>query len=377
MRILFSFAGGTGHFLPLVPIAREAGQAGHTVAFHCAPQRADAVRRAGFDLLGDEPAAGAGPGKEAEREPLAPLDLARERRVVIEHFVRKAVRERVTYLPDRATAWQPDLIVCDEADFGAMITAERLGLPYATVIVLAAGTFFQDGYLADAIDEVRAESGLPPSHGLAMLGRHLVLEPVPPGFRDPAFPLPGNGRGIRPAGSLPELSKADQRPLIYFTLGTEFNVESGDLFERVLAGLRELPVDLVMTVGGQIDPAVFGPQPANVRLERFVPQDEVLPRCDLVVSHGGSGSVLGALAHGLPMLVAPMGADQPDNAARVAELGLGRVLDAENVTPEQAAGEAATVLADARYRGAAREFRARWASLPGPADAVRFLEALV
>jgi UDP:flavonoid glycosyltransferase YjiC (YdhE family) len=44
-------------------------------------------------------------------------------------------------------------------------------------------------------------------------------------------------------------------PSIYFTLGTVFNHESGDLFARVLAGLRELPVNLLVTVGREIDPA--------------------------------------------------------------------------------------------------------------------------
>ena len=56
---------------------------------------------------------------------------------------------------------------------------------------------------------------------------------------------------------------------------------------------------------------LLGAQPAHVRAERFVPQSEELPHCDLVISHGGSGSVLGALAHGLPQLLLPLGADQP------------------------------------------------------------------
>ena len=52
------------------------------------------------------------------------------------------------------------------------------------------------------------------------------------------------------------------------------------------------------------------------------------PALRLVVSHGGSGSVVGALAHGLPMVLLPLGADQPQNARRCAELGVARVLDA-------------------------------------------------
>jgi UDP:flavonoid glycosyltransferase YjiC (YdhE family) len=79
-------------------------------------------------------------------------------------------------------------------------------------------------------------------------------------------------------------------------------------------------VNLLVTVGREIDPATFGPQPANVRIERFLPQAEILPHVNLVVSHGGSGSVLDAPAHGRPMVVLPIGADQPLNAERIAAL---------------------------------------------------------
>ncbi|GAB7048815.1 glycosyltransferase [Catenuloplanes indicus] len=374
MRILFSFIGGFGHFLPLVPIARAAQRAGHTVAVLGGPQMAGAIRDAGFVPLSD----GGPPPAEPrpEREPLAPLDLERERRVITDHFIRKSGRERAAQILELADRWRPDLIVCDEVNVGAMIAAEKLGLPYATVVVLVAGSFMQAGYTAEAIGEVRAEFGLPPDRELAMLGRHLMLEPAPPGFRDPAFPLPPTARAIRPASALPVPAERGERPLIYFTLGTAFNTESGDLFERMLAGLRELPADLVMTVGRHIDPAVFGPQPPHVRIERFVPQDELLHRCDLVISHGGSGSVLGAIAHGLPMLLTPLGADQPDNGARVEALGLGRVLHAETVKPERAAAEVAAVLADDGYRQRVRDLRAGWESLPGPDEAVAMLASI-
>ncbi|GAB7040788.1 MULTISPECIES: glycosyltransferase [Catenuloplanes] len=376
MRILFSFIGGFGHFLPLIPIARAAERAGHRVAVLGGPRMADVIRDAGFEALsgGDRPPAQA---PRPERGPLAPLDLERERREVTEQFIRGSGRERAAEVLDLAPRWRPDLLVCDEVNLGAMIAAEKLGLPYATVVVLAAGSFLQAGYAAAAIDEVRAEHGLPPDRGLAMLGRHLMLEPVPPGFRDPAFPLPATARAIRPSEALPPPAERNRRPLVYFTLGTAFNAESGDLFERMLAGLRELPADLVMTVGRHIDPAVFGPQPPHVRIERFVPQDELLHRCDLVVTHGGSGSVLGAIAHGLPMLLTPLGADQPDNGVRVAALGLGRVLHAETVTPELAAAEAAAVLADDGYRQRVRDLRAGWESLPGPDEAVAMLAGII
>jgi MGT family glycosyltransferase len=218
-----------------------------------------------------------------------------------------------------------------------------------------------------------------------MLRRHLVLYPGPPSYRDPAQPLPDTGRAMRPVLTAPPPGGApswldglghDGRPVVYLTLGTVFHVESGNLFERAGSGLRELPVDLVVTVGNEIDPAELSPQPRNVRIERFIPQALVLPRADLVVSHGGSGSVIGALIHGRPMVLLAMGADQPLNGARVRALGLGRVLDPIAATPSDIRDAAAAVLADTASRAAAERLRDEIASLPGPDEAVRWLEAV-
>jgi MGT family glycosyltransferase len=144
----------------------------------------------------------------------------------------------------------------------------------------------------------------------------------------------------------------------------------------VLAGLRELPIELAVTVGRDIDPAEFGPQPANVHIERYVPQAILLPHCHLVVSHGGSGSVLGALAHGLPMVLLPLGADQPLNATRCETLGVARILDAVGATPLMVRETVSRVLDDPAYRRAAEGFRDEIGALPGPRHAVRLLEQL-
>ena len=155
-----------------------------------------------------------------------------------------------------------------------------------------------------------------------------------------------------------------------------FHVESGDLFSRVVDGLRELPVNLLVTVGDEIDPAELGPQPSNVQVERFVPQVEVLPLCDLVVSHGGSGTVIAALAHGLPMVLIPMGADQPFNVARCEALGLARVLDPVAATPDGIREAVSEVLDDGRYREAAGQMAGEMAAMPPPEHAITLLERL-
>ncbi|MFN2471166.1 MAG: glycosyltransferase [Gaiellaceae bacterium] len=381
IRILFTFVGGSGHFEPLVPIARAAQDAGHAVAFAAGASMATTVEAAGFTVF----AAGAGRGGTPKRSPLRQLDNEREERDFRERFAGHAARERATRIAAVCAEWQPDVVVCDETDFGSVIAAERLGLPSATVLVIAAGSFVRAELVSEPLNELRTEQGLPPDPELAMLSRFLVLSPFPPSYRDPAFPPPPTAhafRGITAASAannlVPPWSVAlHGAPTVYFTLGTVFNMESGDLLVRVLAGLRELPINLVVTVGHHIDPVELGPQPASIHIERYVPQSVVLPRCDLVVSHGGSGSVIGALAHGLPLVLIPMGADQPHNAARCAELGVARVLDAVEATPETVRAAVSTVLGDPTYRRAAERIRDEIATLPEPAHAVRLLERLV
>jgi UDP:flavonoid glycosyltransferase YjiC (YdhE family) len=280
--------------------------------------------------------------------------------------------------------WRPDVIVCDEVDLGCVVAAERLGVPCARVLVIASGSFLRPELIADRLNTLRIDHGLPLDPSLVMLDRDLVVAPFPPSFRDPAFPLPPAAHSIRPAPleigphehAPVWMSELDERPTAYFTLGTEFNLESGDLFSRVVAGLRQLPVNVVVTVGRGIDPAELGSQPANIHVEQYIPQSVLLPHCDLVVSHGGSGSVIGALAHGLPSVLLPMGADQLHNAARCEQLGVGRAMDVMHATANEVRDAAASVMADAEARQRAERIGDEARALPGADSVVARLEHL-
>jgi UDP:flavonoid glycosyltransferase YjiC (YdhE family) len=273
-------------------------------------------------------------------------------------------------------------MVCGEVDFGAMVIAEHLGLPHAAVIAFATGQRLRPDDVAEPLNELRAEYGLPADPDMRMLNRYLRMSPFPPSFRHPEAPLSDGGHSFRydprpNEGTPPWAAQRPGAPTVYFTLGTVFNTESGDLFSRVLSGLGELPVNVLVTVGNNIDPAEFGPQPDNIHVARYVPQGQVLPYCDLVVSHAGSGSVLGAIAHGLPSVYIPIGADQPQNAARCVQLGLGRILDAVTVTPPEIRDAVAAELADPAHRNATRRLRAEFAAQPSPEEMVPLLEKLV
>lgn len=101
----------------------------------------------------------------------------------------------------------------------------------------------------------------------------------------------------------------------------------------ILAGLRDEPVTLILTVGRDQDPAEVGPQPPHVHVERYIPQSLCFPQCDVVVNHGGSGTGGTALSHGLPMVIIPVSADQPDNGRRCEQLGVAKVITPVERTP--------------------------------------------
>lgn len=381
MRALFTFAGGSGHAEPLVPFAAAVQAAGHPVAFAGRHSAVAPLEAHGFAVY---PEGSPDPTGATPIAPLRQIDMRREYEVLRDAYADRFARAAVPRVLAVSAEWQPDVIICDEVDFGAMIAAEMLGLPRAIVLVTAAGSFVRPDVLGAALHAVRVDHGLPPDPDLEMLRGDLILSPFPPSLRDPSCPLPPNAVSLRsgaltPAGSSampPWPGHRSDRPTVYFTLGTVFNRESGDLFPRVLAGLRQLSVNVVVTVGRDVDVEVVGSQPDTVLVERYLPHASLLPRCNLVVNHAGSGTVIASLAHGLPMVLLPMGADQPLNADRCEQLGAGVVLDALSATPPSIADAVRTVLGDASYRSAAERAAREFAALPGPEVAVSLFEDL-
>jgi UDP:flavonoid glycosyltransferase YjiC (YdhE family) len=377
VRILFTFTGGSGHFFPSVPVARAALAQGHEILFSCQEAMLGAVTAAGFRAL---ESGGRTLTAPETRGPLLPADRTHEANVIRDFFAGRIARERADRLITLAADWRADVIVRDEIDFGAAVAAERLGVPHVCVIVLAAGGLIRPGLVAEPLNALRSEHGLPADPHLAMLHRYLTLVPIPPSYRTPEDPLPATARHIQSA-ALDKRSSADTpdqstlrtldwlaarpgRPTIYFTLGTIFHQESGDLFPRILAGLTGLDANIAVTVGHEIDPTELGPQPETVHIERFIPQDALLPHCDAVISHAGSGSVIGSLAFGVPLVLLPIGADQPLNADRCDALRVAKVLDP--ITADTAAVSAAmtSVLNDPPFRQAARQLQEEASAQP-------------
>jgi MGT family glycosyltransferase len=171
------------------------------------------------------------------------------------------------------------------------------------------------------------------------------------------------------------LTALGSRPLVYVTMGTEFNKELG-VFRAILDGLGGEPFEVVVTVGPSGDPDALRPYADNIRVQRFIPQSALLPRAAVFVSHAGSGATLGALRAGVPMLAIPQGADQFLNAGRVVDTSVGLRLMPNEVSAD-AVGDAVRALLDNhRYRDAARVHQASIEALPSPDAIVPILTAV-
>ena len=114
----------------------------------------------------------------------------------------------------------------------------------------------------------------------------------------------------------------DGRPLVLVGLSSTVMSHEEELLQRAADALGRLPVRGLVTTGPAVDPAAIR-APANVDVRRWVRHADVLPYCSAVLTHGGHGTVIKALAAGVPLVVAPLGRDQPDNAARVVRAGAG------------------------------------------------------
>ena len=146
------------------------------------------------------------------------------------------------------------------------------------------------------------------------------------------------------------------------------------LLRNLIRVLGELNVRALVTTGPAIDPKKFVSRP-NVVVREFVPHVDVMPKADLAITHAGHGTVIRALAAGVPMVCVPLGRDQYDVAARVAWRGAG-VKASRKARPAALKRAIATVLESPRFRESSRKIAEAIASETAQNLAVRELEAL-
>ena len=382
MRVLVTSVPGMGHVHPMVPLVLGLQRAGHDVAWATAPAAQSRIEGYGIHVYpsGKTPgAASTSAALPAEPDLRDVPPLERRAQFFGRRFGAAAVRMREDLAPI-VDAFRPDLIVHDLAELAAAPIAAARGIPHVTVAFSGAvSESLVEGIVA-AVGGVWSAEGLavPPDAGLY---EHLYLHRFPPAFGPP--PDNANVRFVRPVGfdggraeETPAWLAAlgSDRPALYVTLGTA--VSSPAKWREILTALDSLDVDAIATIGMQVDPSEIGPVPANVRVERYVPQSFILEHVAALVSHAGAGSMLAGAERGLPQLCIPMGADMWDNADALAGSGASLTLEDDQRDAVAISGAIERLLKDAAFSTAARRVAAEIATLPHPDEYVPALEAL-
>ena len=228
---------------------------------------------------------------------------------------------------------EPDLVLHDSYAFVGPLVARLVGALGVNHLFGPLTPGDVSRLATDALSPLWRSFGLDvPDDGGMYDGATVTI--CPPSM-DPARVPRGTRLAVRPAPAPERPHEPDEPPLVYFSLGTLW--ANADVVRAVLAGLAELPVRVLATLGS-LDPDDVGTVPANAELHRFVPQADVLPRASAVVHHAGAGTMFGALAHGLPQVALPQAADNFVNAALVESSGAGVVLMPGEVGPGQRHG---------------------------------------
>jgi UDP:flavonoid glycosyltransferase YjiC (YdhE family) len=370
VRILFTATPLVGHVLPMLPLMHAAHEAGHEVVMATGAEMVPDVARRGFttwtvgpdvvDVFAELEQAHAAPAASQEEQ------LGRD---AVHLFARPSARRARDLIP-RATAWRPDVVVSEITELAGREAACAVG---ALPVTHGFGTHVPNtSALAGVMfDHVSSALGTPNRRHAFETG--IYVDPCPPGLQSgeldgmDVWPVrPGAGE-VGPDERLPRRFRAlPDRPLVYVTLGTVFN--DPELVRTVLDAVQDMPVSIAVTTGPGTDTSVLGPRPANVAAASFVPQALLLPLASAVVSHTGSGTMLGALASGLPQVCLPRGADQFANADRVQAIGAGVRLLPDEVTPEALRRAVTAVLDDPAYARAAGAIQAEIAAMPSPAQ---------
>lgn len=380
--MLFTCRPGYGHYYPLVPLARAAAAAGHAVAVATGKPILGLAEADGFEAFSAGLGfAAAGEAIVAAFGPLAAIPRERHRSLFFGRvFTGIELPARLPELLAIADKWRPDLIVHELSEFAGPLTAQLTGIPYATC---GYGPLLEPE-IADVAAAAAAEhyvaAGLDPE--AARLYRSLYLDPCPPSLQVPAVSMIRRRVPIRPEpastdapAELGWIRRLPPQPTVYVTLGTVWNQDLS-FFRIVLDSLAGRQVNVVIALGPGRKPADLGPQPSNVQVCDFIPHAQLLGHCDLVICHGGAGSVLDALAAGLPLLIAPQAADQFYNAGRVVAAGAGRCLRQDELTPASVGREIDLLLQDARYAHTAADIAAEIAAMPSAHDALSALASL-
>lgn len=351
---------------PMLPLARAAHAAGHAVVVATGADIVPLAQREGLTTW----AVGMTHAQAGGNKQVSWLD-----------YFEAGASQRIERLAPRCAAWRPDLVIHEETELAGPVVAASLGVrsvvhglgptPPARLLLWGASAIERLAPRGLATEVLRSWRGA------------TYLYPCPPGLgfdQEPIWPQVLPLRPLTPgqADDTALMSRIKRLPharSVFVTLGTVYSGNTAALVAAI-EGLRDLDANLIVAVGPQGDLSLFNKgYGEHVLVEPFVPLASVLARCNAVVSQGGSGVMLGAMAQGLPQLMLPQGADQFRNAEIGAATGAALALMPQDATPSAIRTSAHRLLNERCFASAARVLRDQIAAMPDAHSVIAALTA--
>lgn len=378
MRILATTAPDQGHFFPMVPLLWALRNAGHDILVAAPDTFAGVVAATGLsavplgdDLLIDDmrrPSGNGGSGRPGTDS------LVRH---VTEYYVPLS-EQHAEATVELAGRWRPDLVVHTGWEYAGPLAAARFGIPSILHGWGMAPPRALDAPIAEALSPLHGAWGLqggvpdpywwvdvcPPSLQVGAVGLRVL----------PMACVPYSGSGVVP----PWLLARGEATRICVTLGhIPIMGEHGSVLTTVLQALNDVSVEngLEVVIAASDRLGDISGLPSNTRILRGLPLSAILPTCDVVIHHGGAGSTLATLAHGVPALALPQMGVQYQHADRIAEVGAGRRLHPHEVTVATVWNAVMSLLLGKTHRGVAQRLRAEMGRQPHVSDVVKTIEA--
>jgi UDP:flavonoid glycosyltransferase YjiC (YdhE family) len=368
---------GGGNLPPSLGIARVLTERGHHVAFAGRPEMVPRVERAGLRAIeltrAYEQAGWYPPGKWLPK--------------AASFLTSPAVAEQVRNL---LSAEDPDLVIIDHMFPVAQIEAARFQRPSILVCntcVWRALDMWRK-FIAMLVG-LRSEAGFEPIpadlESLWMVHDAMISTTLK--SLDEAPGTLGNAHKLRHVGPVFERERHGIRvelpwrddgslPLVLVSFSTMPEQGSVKKFQNAIDALSSLPVRGIVTVGDSVDPKALQPTD-NVLVFSTIDHDDLMSRSRLVLTHGGHGTLMRALKHGLPMVVVPgLGGDQPINAAAAEDWKVGRALPAD-ASAEMMREAIEDVLDSKAYRNKAMTIAAELAGIDGASKGADEIELLL
>jgi MGT family glycosyltransferase len=313
--------------------------------------------------------------------------------------------------PNAVLAENVDALLVDEADMGGNV-AEHLGIPYVSIAFFP--PLIQDDRIPPFCFHSRAGKGCwsrfrnrmemrllskvaapifalvneqrkawelkPYQRSTDALSNVAQIAQMPAALE---FDVPGLPPELHYAGPFVdsqqrpkiefEWDRLDGRPLVYASLGTLQN-GSEKIFRTIATACAGLHVQLVISLGGGLDPARLGELDGDPIVVKYAPQLEILKRAALCITHAGLNTVLESLAEGVPLVAIPLGNDQPGVAARVAAKGAGFVVTRWKLSVSRLRDAVKSVLQKPEYRAAAKRLQREMQNIDGLEIAANVIE---